>query len=105
LRKRAYLESCDAMIHGRKRGETFGLSCMEFAVAGKKVLTFSGSPETAHLELLGKAAFEYSDADTLFPCLGLPRDHYRLEPGQVQELSDRFGSAQVMKQFQKVFLS
>ena len=105
LRKRAYLESCDTMLHGRKRGETFGLSCMEFAVAGKKVLTFSGSPEKAHLELLGKAALGYSDAETLALCLAMPRDNYRLESGHVRELADRFGPDQVMKQFQKVFLS
>jgi len=74
-------------------------------VAGKKVLTFSGSPETAHLELLGEAALGYSDADTLALCLAMPRDNYRLESGHVRELADRFGPDQVMKQFQKVFLS
>jgi len=103
--KRSFLDSCDAMIHARKRGETFGLSCMEFAVLGKKVLTYSESPEKAHLELLGEAALEYSDIDTLAKWFELPRDSYQLGSGQVQELADRFGSDQVMKQFQKVFLS
>lgn len=103
--KRSFLDACDAMIHARKRGETFGLSCMEFAVLGKKVLTYSESPEKAHLELLGEAALEYSDIDTLAKWFELPRESYQLGSGQVRELADRFGSDQVMKQFQKVFLS
>jgi len=40
--KRKFLNSCDAMLHGRMRGETFGLSCLEFAMLGKPVLTYAG---------------------------------------------------------------
>jgi hypothetical protein len=104
-RKRSFLESCDAMIHGRRRGETFGLSCMEFAVAGKKVLTFSGSPERAHLELLGEAAIQYDSAETLASRLLSARDDYRLPPAAARELANKFGPEQVMKQFRQVFLS
>jgi len=105
LRKRAYLQSCDAMIHGRRRGETFGLSCMEFAVTGKKVLTFSGSPERAHLELLGEAAVEYDSAETLASRLLSARDNYRLPPAVARELANKFAPEQVMQQFRQVFLS
>ena len=35
--KTRFLNSCDAMLHGRMRGETFGLSCLEFAMLGKPV--------------------------------------------------------------------
>lgn len=104
-KKRAFLESCDAMLHGRTRGETFGLSCMEFAVAGKKVLTFSGSPERAHLELLGEAAVGYDGAETLASQLLSPRDDYRLPPAVARELAEKFGPERVMKQFRQVFLS
>jgi hypothetical protein len=63
--KKRFLNTCDAMLHGRMRGETFGLSCLEFAVLGKPVLTFGDSPEKAHLEILGEAAVAYHNAKEL----------------------------------------
>jgi len=63
--KRRFLNTCDAMLHGRMRGETFGLSCLEFAMLGKPVLTFGDSPEKAHLEILGEAAVAYENAQHL----------------------------------------
>ncbi|NDH33596.1 MAG: hypothetical protein EBX68_11285, partial [Betaproteobacteria bacterium] len=63
--KRRFLNSCDAMLHGRMRGETFGLSCLEFAMLGKPVLTFANSPEKAHLEILGDSAVAYRSASEL----------------------------------------
>jgi len=63
--KRRFLNSCDAMLHGRQRGETFGLSCLEFAVLGKPVLTYAGSPERAHLEILGEAGVRYRNVQEL----------------------------------------
>ena len=65
VRKRRFLNSCDAMLHGRMRGETFGLSCLEFAMLGKPVLTYAGSPETAHVEILGDVARRYENAKQL----------------------------------------
>jgi len=47
------------------RGETFGLSCLEFAMLGKPVLTYADSPERAHLEILGEAAVAYENAQHL----------------------------------------
>jgi glycosyltransferase involved in cell wall biosynthesis len=63
--KRRFLNTCDAMLHGRQRGETFGLSCLEFAMLGKPVLTYANSPERAHLEILGDAAVAYENAQHL----------------------------------------
>lgn len=76
--KRRFLNSCDAMLHGRQRGETFGLSCLEFAVLGKPVLTYAGSPERAHLEILGKAAVPYRDAKELRKLVSHPASVIRL---------------------------
>lgn len=65
VEKRAFLEACDAMIHARERGETFGLAVAEFACLGKPVITWSRSPESFHLEALGKGHFRYRDAGEL----------------------------------------
>ena len=65
VHKRRFLNSCDAMLHGRMRGETFGLSCLEFAMLGKPVMTYAGSPECAHLEILAGKAALYHNAQEL----------------------------------------
>jgi len=65
VEKRAFLEACDAMIHARERGETFGLAVAEFACLGKPVITWSRSPESFHLEALGRGHFRYRDAGEL----------------------------------------
>lgn len=70
--KRRFLNTCDAMLHGRMRGETFGLSCLEFAMLGKPVLTYADSPERAHLEILGEAAVGYHSAQELCELLRHP---------------------------------
>ena len=52
MEKAKFLATCDAMLHARLHGETFGLAVGEFAVLGKPVITFGGSRERAHLEML-----------------------------------------------------
>ena len=52
--KRRFINTCDAMIHARSRGETFGISVAEFAYCGKPVLTYAFSPEQAHIEFLSE---------------------------------------------------
>ncbi len=99
IRKRAFINTCDAMIHGRQRGETLGLACLEFASAGRKVLTYSGSPELAHLGILGEVGLPYANERELRELLKRPADSFR--HGQTFE---QFSPEPVMRQFQKVFL-
>jgi len=63
--KAEFLATCDAMLHARWHGETFGLAVGEFAVLGKPVITFGGSRERAHLDMLGDRAQIYRDAKEL----------------------------------------
>ncbi|NCY20764.1 hypothetical protein EBX31_02260 [bacterium] len=63
--KAKFLATCDAMLHARWHGETFGLAVAEFAVLGKPVITFEGSRERAHLDMLGGQAQIYRNAEEL----------------------------------------
>jgi len=63
--KAKFLATCDAMLHARLHGETFGLAVGEFAVLGKPVITFSESRERAHLDLLGNKALVYQNCEEL----------------------------------------
>jgi glycosyltransferase involved in cell wall biosynthesis len=59
--KRQFINTCDALIHARSRGETFGLTCGEFAICEKPVITYGSSPETEHLIILKDKAVIYNN--------------------------------------------
>jgi hypothetical protein len=64
-RKAKFIATCDAMLHARYCGETFGLAVAEFSCLNKPIFTFEHSPDRHHLEVLGRRAFRYRDAAEL----------------------------------------
>ena len=99
--KARFLATCDAMIHARDTGETFGLAVAEFAVLGKPVITFSESRERAHLEMLGKQALLYRNAAELAEILREFRAHKTHET----EYNNYADPEMVMQIFAERFLS
>ena len=69
VEKAKFIATCDAMLHARWHGETFGLAVGEFAVLGKPVITYGGSRERAHLEMLGEKALIYKSKKELLKVL------------------------------------
>src|SRR3989337_229670 len=63
--KKAFINSCDAMLHARGRGETFGIAVGEFAVSGKPVITYDLSGERAHIHELGNKGIYYDSEEKL----------------------------------------
>lgn len=63
--KRMFINTCDAMIHARMQGETFGLACGEFALAGKPILTYGLSSGRTHLHILKHLALTYTSIPEL----------------------------------------
>lgn len=55
----AFVATCDAMLHAREDGETFGLAVAEFALRRLPVFTHSRARDTEHLRLLGDQAVVY----------------------------------------------
>ena len=99
VEKAKFLATCDAMLHARWHGETFGLAVGEFAVLGKPVITFSESRERAHLEMLGNQSLQYRHSGELMKIL---RDFlpHRTQGTEYEIFSD---PKVVMKLFQKKF--
>lgn len=60
-----FIGTCDAMIHARSDGETFGLAVAEFSVANKPIITFSQSKDREHLRILKDKAILYKNKDDL----------------------------------------
>jgi len=100
VEKSKFLASCDAMLHARWHGETFGLAVGEFAVLGKPVITFSESREKAHLEMLGNQALLYRHAGELAGILSEFRPH-KTHGTEYEIFAD---PKVVMELFQKKFL-
>lgn len=101
LMKRRFINTCDAMIHARQRGESFGLSCGEFAVCGKPVITFGDSKERNHLDVLGEKALVYRNKDELYKIL----KEFDKNKCDMQENGYKFYTPEnVMKIFKQVFL-
>lgn len=74
--KTKFINTCDAMIHARRAGETFGMSCGEFALKNKPILT-SISGDTAHISLLGNLAILY-DEYNLYEILSKFTKNYKI---------------------------
>jgi hypothetical protein len=67
--KKRFINTCDALLHARRQGETFGLTCGEFAIECKPVISFSESKERNHIQILGDHAVLYSDYDSIHEIL------------------------------------
>jgi hypothetical protein len=67
--KRQFINTCDALIHARDRGETFGLTCGEFAICEKPVITWGKSHEKEHLIILKEKAVIYNSESELYDIL------------------------------------
>jgi hypothetical protein len=59
-----FINTCDAMIHARQMGETFGMSVAEFSVKNKPVITCPVG-DLEHIEILGDKAVLYRSKDEL----------------------------------------
>ena len=68
--KKKFLNSCDAMIYGRSLGETFGMSCGEFAVLNKLIISYKYNRHRSHIDYLSKNYYvEYHSRKSLFNIL------------------------------------
>ena len=96
-----FIHTCDAMIHGRSRGETFGMAVAESAICGKPVFTWRHSPERNHLRWIWDEAWLYSETEELAEKL------IHFQKGESMDCSfvGEFSPVRVMEKFRKVFLS
>jgi hypothetical protein len=60
--KRKFINTCDGLIHARFGGETFGITCGEFAICSKPVITFKNSREREHIIILKEKAIVYENS-------------------------------------------
>lgn len=100
--KRKFINTCDALLHARTGGETFGLTCGEFAVELKPVITYSGSRERNHLNILGDKAVLYHDYDSVYNILlNFQKGDNNMESNGYLE----YNPENIMRIFDEIYLS
>lgn len=100
--KVAFINTCDAMIHARERGETFGLAIAEFSSKNKPVITYFNSPERNHIETLKDKGLYYNDYNSLYNLL-LNINKNDLKDKEWNAYQE-YTPENVMNQFNNVFL-
>ena len=64
LYKSKFINTCNAMIHARSDGETFGLSIAEFSVNNKPIITCPCG-DLEHIKILSDKAIQYKSTEQL----------------------------------------
>lgn len=101
--KAKFISTCDAMIHARAIGESFGLACGEFSVSNKPVITYALSPQRSHIDILGNKALLYKGPTDLRNII-LDFDKTWAAKQNWDCYSDKFSPGPVMSKFREVFL-
>ena len=94
-----FVWSCDAMVHGRTDGETFGLSCGEFSLANKPVLT-THHGDLAHVHTLQPAVFVATDKEEYLHNMALVKKLAGSPSTQRFDAYTRFSRATLAAKFQ-----
>lgn len=101
--KTAYIDACDAMLHARAMGESFGLSIAEFSIRNKPIYTWFDGRDRHHIDVLRAKGHYYVDGCDLLAQL-LAFDRTRQTGRDYDAYSERFSPERVMAAFASVFL-
>jgi len=102
---RAFINSCDYMLHARREGETFGIAVAEFAAAGIPVVSCTRTLAKAHFEIVPpQLMLGYSDKVELLALLRSLARRSRT-PEVATAFRERFSPAAVAETFVRVFLA
>jgi len=101
--KSAFINACDAMLHARLYGETFGLSCGEFALENKPIITYAGSGERNHIEVLSDRGIYYNSMEEIHDILNNFQNYKKFDDYNTPYL--KFNPETIMEKFNKVFLN
>lgn len=98
--KSNFISACDAMIHGRNLGESFGNSIAEFLFHDKPVLSWEGGYDKNHVNWLKPYDLIYNEHNLEQMILELP-----FRPKQdYKAIVQPFTPQNVMQKFKEVFL-
>lgn len=100
--KSNFIHTCDAMLHGRNLGESFGLSICEFLHHNKPVIAWDGGFDQNHVSMLKKHDLLYTKENVMQKIIELPD---LVDAMDYTKLVKPYSPKNVMKQFNEVFLN
>lgn len=108
--KTKFINTCDAMLHARVNGESFGLTIAEFSIKNKPIITWTGKDvkryfkhpyDKAYIDFLGDKGIYYNDEKEVYDILS----HFTPEPNKDWDAySEFYNPVAVMAKFKNVFL-
>jgi len=102
--KTAFINTCDAMLHGRTEGESFGLSIAEFIHQNKPVITNIEARDRNHIHMLKDKGFYYSNASELYTILTTFNGPNYIKQHNLKHLVKDFKPETVINKFNEMFL-
>jgi len=102
IAKSNFINMCDAMIHARSDGESFGLSICEFLYHNKPVFAFNEGHDLHHVQLLQSSDLIYTSQDDLYEKFNMLQDGVFVQ--DYHSLITKFSPKLVMEKFKTVFL-
>ncbi|MDO3693449.1 hypothetical protein QVZ41_01130 [Wenyingzhuangia sp. chi5] len=96
-----FINTCDAYIHARVQGESFGIAVGEFSIKNKPVITWSKSEERSHIEILKEKAILYENKEDLYNVFS----NFTVDSSIDYDMySKAFSPNTIMNKFKEVFL-
>lgn len=100
--KSNFIYTCDAMLHARTLGESFGLAICEFLFMNKPVLAWDGGFDRNHIELLNQHNLIYLNENDLYEKLVNIQSF--IGKKKYNNIVAPYGPYEVIKRFESVFL-
>jgi glycosyltransferase involved in cell wall biosynthesis len=101
LYKAKFINTCDAYLHARKQGESFGIAVGEFSICNKPVITWANSDEKSHIDILGDKAILYNDANDLNEII----QNFKVDNSKDWDAySAEYSAEKVMDKYKSVFI-
>ena len=98
--KAKFISTCNAMIHARNEGESFGCACGEFSVMNRRIITYNLSKDRNHISLLGDKGIYYSNPQEMYNAIV----NFKYEPEQDWNGYKDYNPERIMNIFDNVFL-
>ena len=98
--KSSFVNACDAMLHARSGGETFGLAISEFALENKPIITYGLSGERSHIEILGERGIYYNNKEEVYNMLNNLKLYVKYGDYNLPYL--QFSPEIIMEKFKKI---
>ena len=100
-KKSNFINTCDAMLHARVRGESFGLSVCEFLFHNKPVFAWNGGLDQNHIFLLKEFGTLYDENNLI----GKLKEIEQFKKKNWNKIVEQFNPKTVINKFNEVFLS